>query len=77
MATEAAMLAALTKAATRVRRPALSRAEASDLCSEYKTIRKWIQLSLPLIRRIPVIGAEIATVLEFLMKLADTICPAL
>jgi hypothetical protein len=77
MATEAAMLSALTKAATRVRRLTLSKSDATDICAEYKKIKKWIQFVLPMIRKIPVIGAEIATILEFLMKIADTICPTI
>ena len=72
MATEAAMVNALNKAAASVGRPSLQRADHAALCDEYKKIRKWIVLALPLIKKIPVIGGKIAAVLQFLMMIADT-----
>jgi hypothetical protein len=77
MATEAKMLAALERAAAGVTGAKLRRGDASSLCDQYKAIRKYIVLALPLIKKIPIIGAKIGAILEFLMKIADTVCPTL
>jgi hypothetical protein len=77
MATEKKMLAALDAAVAAVTGPKLRRADASALCDEYKKIKKWIAIFLPLIGKIPVIGPKIVAIVEFLMSIADTICPTL
>jgi hypothetical protein len=77
MATEAKMLAALDRAAAGVTGPKLRRGDASSLCDQYKKIKQYIVIALPLIKKIPVVGAKIAAILEFLMKIADTVCPTL
>jgi hypothetical protein len=77
MATEKKMLAALDAAAAAVTGPKLRRADAVALCDEYKKIKKLILVFLPLISKIPVIGPKIAAILQFLMTIADTICPTL
>jgi hypothetical protein len=77
MAAEKKMLDALDAAVAAVTGPKLRRADAAALCDEYKKIRKFIVLFLPLIGKIPVIGSKIVAILEFLMSIADTICPTL
>jgi len=50
--------------------------EATDLCQTYQTIKGFLPPLLKFIRKIPIFGEKIATAIEFLMKLADTVCPA-
>lgn len=47
-----------------------------ELCQQYKKIKSWLLVALPLIERIPVYGQQIGTALRFLMKVADVACPA-
>jgi hypothetical protein len=45
------------------------------LCDKYRSMRKWIFIALPLIRKTPAIGANIAIVVELLIQIADSACP--
>jgi hypothetical protein len=71
MASEPAQLAALNKAAA-TQSPT---AQAKTLCDRYKSTRRWLVIALPLIKKIPAVGAQIGIVIEFLMQIADTACP--
>jgi hypothetical protein len=75
MATEAAMLAALNKAAAIPSEAPLAQADMSSLCAKYKSMRESLVFALPLIKKTPTIGANLAAVLEFLMQLSDASCP--
>ena len=77
MATEQEMLTALDKAAAAVASPGLTHSDASELCEKYKEIKKWILIFLPWITKIPGVGPKIVAILEFLMMLADKVCPAI
>ncbi len=48
----------------------------SDLCATYKRIRSFLESILPMIKLIPLWGDKLASAIKFLMKLADTVCPA-
>ena len=45
-------------------------------CSTYLTYRPIIQSAIPLIAKLPAIGSKVATALQFLVGLADAVCPA-
>jgi hypothetical protein len=75
MTNEAATMAALDKAAAIASRMDLSRADAATLCDNYKSMRKWIVVALPLIKKIPVTGDKLGAVIESLVQIADTACP--
>jgi len=77
MATEAKMLAALDRASNTIGKKRVAQADPAKLCEYYKEIRPLITALLPLIKKIPVYGAKIAQIVEFLMLLADKVCPAI
>jgi hypothetical protein len=45
-------------------------------CDTYNKYRSILQLALPLVAKIPVFGSKIHDALQFLMTLADAVCPA-
>jgi len=52
------------------------RLDAADLCDTYHKIKPILKLALPIIRKfVPVIGDRIADAIEFLMTIADGLCP--
>jgi hypothetical protein len=76
MATEAKTLSALNKIAHAVSVKSVASADPAKLCEIYKRYRPLIVLALALIKRIPVYGVKIAAIIEFLMQIADKVCPA-
>ncbi|HEY3103245.1 MAG TPA: hypothetical protein VGJ69_06610 [Pyrinomonadaceae bacterium] len=46
-----------------------------ELCDEYHKIREWLLILIKIVRKIPKYGETIAKVLEFLMGIADAVCP--
>jgi len=48
----------------------------SDLCKKYQSIRKDLLILITILKLVPKIGAKAAAALEFLMSLADKLCPA-
>ena len=46
-----------------------------DLCDKYHTIRGPLLILIKIVKKIPVYGSKIAAALEFLMGLADAVCP--
>lgn len=50
--------------------------DAGDLCKKYQSIRKDLLVLITILKLIPKIGAKAAAALEFLMSLADKVCPA-
>jgi len=50
-------------------------AAAPDLCATYAKIKPFLKTALTLVKLIPVYGAKIAAAIEFLMTIADKLCP--
>lgn len=50
--------------------------DAGDLCKKYQSIRKDLLILITILKLIPKVGAKAAAALEFLMSLADKLCPA-
>jgi hypothetical protein len=50
--------------------------DASDLCKKYQSIRDDLLTLIKILKLIPKFGAKAAAALEFLMSLADKLCPA-
>ena len=49
--------------------------DVGDLCAKYQSIRAYLLILIKIVKKIPVYGAKIAAALEFLMSLADAVCP--
>jgi hypothetical protein len=47
----------------------------SELCDKYHSLRGALLILVKILKKIPGIGAKAAAALEFLMSLADTVCP--
>lgn len=52
-----------------------ARLDVSDLCEQYRRYRRYLELALGLIERIPVYGPKVAKAIRFLMAIADNCCP--
>jgi len=50
--------------------------DSGDLCEKYRAIRDALKILVKLLRKIPKIGPKAADAIEFLMGLADAVCPA-
>ncbi len=46
-----------------------------DLCDQYHKIRAALLILISIVKKIPVYGGKIAAALEFLMGIADAVCP--
>ena len=49
--------------------------DTNDLCDKYHSIRAALAVLVKILKKIPGVGAKAAAALEFLMSLADTVCP--
>lgn len=58
-----------------VRTVMVSEGGLGELCKKYHAIRAWLLIAINIVKKIPVYGAKIAAALEFLMGLADAVCP--
>lgn len=47
----------------------------SELCDKYKSLRGPLLILIKVLKKIPGVGAKAAAALEFLMSLADAVCP--
>jgi len=47
-----------------------------DLCEKYKAIKAALRILVKILRKLGTIGNKAADAIEFLMGLADTVCPA-
>ena len=47
----------------------------SELCDKYHSLRGALLILVKVLKKIPGIGAKAAAALEFLMSLADAVCP--
>lgn len=56
-------------------RTAMAEGGKDELCKKYHTIRAWLLIAIKIVKKIPVVGAKIAAAIEFLMVLADAVCP--
>lgn len=81
---EAAALAALAKVGKVLAKPArpgqlesfsIGNLKVGDLCKTYSQVKPLLELSLPLIAKVPAYGTQIALSLSLLMRIADTTCP--
>lgn len=55
---------------------ALAALDPSDLCKKYQARRKDLLVLIKILKLIPKFGTKGAAALEFLMSLADKLCPA-
>ena len=55
---------------------ALAALDPSDLCKKYQSLRKDLLVLIKVLKLIPKFGTKAAAALEFLMSLADKLCPA-
>ena len=55
---------------------AVAALQSGDLCEKYRTIRGALKILVGILRRLGSIGKKAAEAIEFLMSLADTVCPA-
>ena len=49
--------------------------ERGDLCSKYRSIKPLLNMALPLVERVPLLGKKLADAVRFLMGIADMACP--
>jgi len=49
--------------------------DTGDLCDKYHSIRAALLILIKVLKKIPGVGAKAAAALEFLMGLADQVCP--
>src|SRR5688572_25683387 len=49
--------------------------DPAQLCDQYRRIKPLLQTALKLVKAIPVYGPRIASAIQFLMQIADTVCP--
>lgn len=47
-----------------------------NLCEKYHSLKGPLELLVKILEKIPGFGSKAAAALEFLMRLADTVCPA-
>ena len=66
---------ALDKIDAIVGTPSIQALNPKELCKKYMNIRKYLTMILPLVAKIPVVGAKIAAAITFLMAIADAVCP--
>lgn len=52
----------------------LLKGSKEELCKKYNEYKVFIPVVLPFIKKIPVYGSKIATVIETLMQIADFAC---
>jgi hypothetical protein len=50
--------------------------DAGELCKRYQAIRSALLILIAILKKIPKFGTQAAAALEFLMSLADALCPA-
>ena len=55
---------------------AAAAAGVGDLCETYGSIKGPLKLLVKFLRKLPGFGGKAADAIEFLMKIADTVCPA-
>jgi len=65
----------LDKISSRLSSKSAKGADPAALCKVYTETRPLMLALLPFVRKIPVYGQRIAQVIEFLMKIADSLCP--
>lgn len=73
-------ITALDRIAAEVQSVTTDRAKAAaldlkDLCEKYHAIRKWLEILVEGLKKLPGPAKKIAAALEFLMSLADMACP--
>jgi hypothetical protein len=68
--------AALSRIKAAVKGPQTRAVDSSDLCKKYQSIRKDLLTLIKILKLIPKFGAKAAAAIEFLMSLADKLCPA-
>lgn len=54
---------------------ALAVESVENLCEKYHALKASLEFLVKILKKIPGFGAKAAAALEFLMKLADTVCP--
>lgn len=74
---EAKAIKALERANAIIRRPGArgGRGNLGDLCKKYSSVRPMLQIALPLIGRLPIVGKKVVDAVQFLMGIADVACP--
>lgn len=69
-------LAALDSMDEELSKPFIQDLNGNGLCAIYKKIRGSLEAILPVVKVIPVYGPKLAAAIQFLMTVADTVCPA-
>jgi len=54
---------------------AFAAASVGDLCKKYHALKSSLEILVKILKKIPGFGAKAAAALEFLMGLADIVCP--
>jgi hypothetical protein len=49
--------------------------DMGGLCEKYQALKGSLEVLVKILKKIPVYGAKAAAALEFLMGIADTVCP--
>lgn len=52
-----------------------ARVDPGQLCNQYRQLKPLLNTALKLVKAIPVYGPRIASAIQFLMQIADTVCP--
>jgi len=52
-----------------------STSDVGDLCKKYHDLRASLLILVKILKKIPVFGEKAAAALEFLMSVADVLCP--
>jgi len=55
---------------------AISEGSVEDLCKIYKSLKGPLEILVAFLKKIPGFGKKAAAAIEFLMKIADGLCPA-
>jgi hypothetical protein len=61
---------------TRAATLAATEGGVGELCDKYHKIRAALLILISIVKKIPAYGGKIAAALEFLMGIADAVCPA-
>ena len=72
---QAAALDRIESALTGPQTKTVAALDSIDVCKTYQSIRKDLLMLIKILKLIPKIGAKAAAALEFLMSLADKLCP--
>lgn len=53
----------------------LAASDLGELCKKYQALKKPLEILIAFLKKIPGFGGKVAAALEFLMGIADAVCP--